>query len=96
MARTRTVQRSPDLGLRIRMVKEVAPGDCCVPEIGPARWYNPETGAYDLETVVVVGNLSDGNFNDDSGARRVLFTAQVNGELCDCTVTWETIYTATG
>lgn len=87
--RKRTVQRTPNLGLKIRMVKDVAPAACCVPEIGPARWYNPASGAYDLETVVVKADYYGEMVTDEAGDWRGLVTAQVTGDLCDCAVTWD-------
>lgn len=95
MARTRTVQRSPDLGLKIRMVKEVV-ADCCVPEIGPARWYNPATGAYDLETAVIYSDNQNPFLVDQNGDQQTLFAAEVTGNLCDCSVSWSTEYVQTG
>lgn len=92
MTKTRVVQRTPNLGLKIRMVKDVAPvvqADCCEPEIGLARWYNRTTDAYDLETVVVVGDTTMDYLAESNGERRTVVTAQVTGDLCDCTITWD-------
>lgn len=100
MAKTRIIQRTPNLGLTLKMtrpgVAPVASAPCCEPEIGPARWLNPATGAYDLETQVIGAYVSDDYLHDvvDSmlQGQRTLCAAQVTGDLCDCAVSWARDY----
>lgn len=87
MSRRRIIQRTPDFGLKIRM-QRAGGGNCCIPEIGAAHWYNPATGAYDLDLVVVA--LEGGRLMS-----RGLYVAQVAGRLCDATVTWNTVWVLT-
>lgn len=87
MGRHRIIQRTPDFGLKIRM-QRTRGGDCCIPEIGAAHWYNPATGLYDLDLVVVI--LQGGAL-----LSRGLYVAQVSGQLCNATVTWSITWTLT-
>ena len=98
MSTTRTIQRTPNLGLTLKLRKLTeppAPACCepeigparCEPEIGPARWWNPATGENDLETLAVNEEYSGTGVSFD-GERRTLFHARVTGELCGCSVTW--------
>lgn len=54
---TRTVQRTPNLGLALKMRKTPAPVETveqaapCQPSIDGVGWYNAETDAYDLAAV---------------------------------------------
>jgi hypothetical protein len=83
----RVIQRTPDLGLKVRMVKNAAPvADCCVPLIGAAGWYNPVSAAYDRTLAIVT--LSGSYYPYENGQLASLFTAQVNGKLCDAVVIW--------
>lgn len=106
MAKTRTLQRTPNLGLTLKMAKAAAPAapaepcppaePACKPAIGPARWWNPETSAYDLETVTITQFVSNGDppylmYADGSYAECfALYAACVTGNLCGCGVAWET------
>lgn len=91
MAKSRTIQRTPNLGLTLRMTKTSGSG--CAPEIGPARWWNPKTGDYDLETLVV---QAGGYYSTDVYFDNLvtLFHAQVTGNLCGCGVTWAISFVA--
>ncbi len=92
----RIVQRTPHLGLRIRLqpLADAPPpapaSDRGEPTIGPARWRNPGTGKYDLETLAGTSDFyTPGVFVD--GARQLVFTAAVTGDLDGCTVGWEVV-----
>lgn len=100
MAKTRTIQRTPNLGLTLKMAKAAAPvaPECCAPEIGPARWWNHETQAYDLETVTVAQFVSWGDppylvYAGSWSECFALYAACVTGNLCGCAVAWETRWT---
>ena len=87
-ARTRTIQRTPNVGLTLKMqpLQEAAPlqplqeAAPCVPApTGPA-WRDPDSGEYNMQTIAI--SLSD-------GFTSALAVAQVNGDLCDCSVEWD-------
>lgn len=92
---TRTIQRTPSLGLTLKMRK---PGSatCCEPNIGPVRWYNQATSAFDSETLVLYQFVSDwepsyllyASGEDYFSASSQAAIAIVTGELCDCRVEW--------
>ena len=102
-ARTRTIQRTPNVGLTLKMqpVAEApapapAPAPGCTPAPTVARWFNWSTSQYDLETVERSSFPSTGSdcayvtYAGDQLYHPVssLCVAQVLGDLCDCAVEW--------
>jgi hypothetical protein len=81
--RTRTIQRTPNVGLTLKMqsLQEAAPCEPCVPAPTVARWFNYETHEYDLETAHVAINKY--------ACISAMEVAQVNGDLCDCKTEWD-------
>lgn len=103
---TRVVQRTPDLGLHIKLspLPASAPvARACQPAIGTAGWLNPDTGAYDLtaieRTVKTVSNQYAPTLYAETATVPVgdfLAVGQVNGTLCEGEVTWQTGFAADG
>ncbi len=88
---TRTVQRTPNLGLTLKMQKPAS--TCCEPEIGPARWRNPATGEYDTDTLIVFwqnyyGAWASMDIGEDAGMPVDMLVARVTGDLCESRVEW--------
>lgn len=89
---TRTVQRTPNLGVTLKMQK-TQKTPCCEPQIGPARWWNPVTGEYDTDTLIVVWeNEYDVwtymDVGEDAGMPVDMLIARVTGDLCESRVEW--------
>lgn len=80
----RIVQRTPNLGVTLRMQPVGGVTADCVPDIGPARWYDWETK--DFTAPIAYGKTSIGDY----GLResQIFWTGKVTGELCGATVSW--------
>jgi hypothetical protein len=74
-----TIARTPDLGLTLRLHRPGVAGTDCVPAIGQAGWWDPETGGY---TAAIAHGST--HYWD----KQVVWWAQVNGQLCCGDVTW--------
>jgi hypothetical protein len=108
--RTRTIQRTPNVGLTLKMqsLQEAAPCEPCVPAPESIRWYNEETEEWDTETIVRSTNAnphtkrvllqSVGDTEPDSTCQwsREMYVARVLGPLCDEPVLWEWQWDETG
>lgn len=85
---TRVIQRTPNLGVTVKMQPLQAavesPVDTCTPNIQSAGWWDPATG--DMSEVVT-GLLIDGRPCGPWG-----WEARIAGELCACVVDWELLW----
>jgi hypothetical protein len=95
--RTRTIQRTPNVGLTLKMqpLQESDPCEPCVPAPTVARWYDETAGTYSLETAIYTApNPTDGW---PRWVPHPHLAAEVQGALCDCEVQWSLEWeTATG
>lgn len=100
----RVVQRTPDLGLAIRLqrlaevpvAESPAPAPGCEPGPTQAGWWNSTTAAYDLAAVSRdLKTVEMSALPEIYSAFQTVpvgdfrAEAMVNGALCDCAVTWD-------
>lgn len=74
------IARTPDLGLVLRLQRPGVSSADCVPAIGQAGWWDPQTQGYTAQ--IAHGSTS-------YLGERIVWWAQVNGQLCGGEVTWE-------
>ena len=101
--RTRTIQRTPNVGLALKMqpLREAAPCEpCepCVPAPEAIRWYNEDDDAWDLEVIERSTNMwghfhinvvTPGELMGECIVERAMYLARVVGPICDNEVEWE-------